>query len=116
MNGTIALIAVFIFGLCLGRFIIKDNKHVKPGANFRKPTKDEEIFTIEVLMKKRWIPHFLAMLKYMQSLGGLGGSRMVSFYADGDGDFRPQFNWDEKLPSEADPVKDEDGDKFYDAG
>lgn len=73
-------------------------------------------FTIEVEMRRRWIPHFLAMLKYMQQLGGLGGSRKVSFMADGDGDFRPKFKWDDRLPSDAAPVKDENGDRLYDAG
>jgi len=34
-------------------------------------------FTIEVEMQDRWLPHFLAMLLYMQLLGGLGGSRMT---------------------------------------
>ncbi len=67
-------------------------------------------------MKGRWVPHFLAMLKYMQSLGNLGSSRMISFYADGDGDFRPKFQWDENLPFDGEPIKDEDGDKTYDAG
>ena len=73
-------------------------------------------FTITVTMKDRWIPHFLAMLKYMQRLGGLGSSRMVSFYADGDGDFRPKFEWDANLPSDAKPIKDDNGNKSYDAG
>ena len=48
---------------------------------------DKVTFTIECEMNKRWVPHFLGMLKYMQQLGGLGGSRKVSFYSDGDGDF-----------------------------
>ena len=73
-------------------------------------------FTIKVRMKTRWVSHFLAMLKHMQSLGILGSSRMVSFYSDGDGDFRPKFEWDEKLPSDAKPIKDVKGDRTYDAG
>lgn len=73
-------------------------------------------FTIKCRMKSRWVPHFLAMLNYMQQLGGLGGSRKVSLYADGDGDFRPKFEWDASLPSDAQPVEDEDGDRTYDAG
>lgn len=78
--------------------------------------KDTKKFTIECEMKERWVPHFLAMLKYMQCLGSMGSSRMVSFYADGDGDFRPKFTWDSSLPSKADPIKDNDGDVTYDAG
>ena len=73
-------------------------------------------FTIKCSMRTRWVPHFLSMLKYMQQLGGLGGSRMVSFYSDGDGDFRPKFSWDMALPSEANPVEDVDGNRKYDAG
>jgi hypothetical protein len=73
-------------------------------------------FTIEVEMKDRWVPHFLSMLKYMQQLGGMGSSRNVGLYADGDGDFRPKFKWDESLPSDATPVKENDGNRLYDAG
>lgn len=72
-------------------------------------------FTIEAEMKERWVPHFLSMLKYMEQLGSLGGSRLVSFYADGDGDFRPKFSFGidfERVP----PSREEDGDKIYDAG
>lgn len=72
-------------------------------------------FTVEVEMKERWIPHFLSMLHYMQGLGEMGSSRTVSFYADGDGDFRPKFK-----PSleyeEQEPVRDDDGNRKYDAG
>ena len=73
-------------------------------------------FTIHCKMKTRWVAHFLAMLKYMQQLGNLGGSRTVSFYSDGDGDFRPTFSWSSTLPSDAAPRKDDDGNKFFDAG
>lgn len=74
-------------------------------------------FTITVTMKDRWIPYFLAMLKYMQQLGGMGSSRRVTFYADGDGDFRPKFEFDERLPSDPErPISDVEGDRFYDAG
>jgi hypothetical protein len=72
-------------------------------------------FTITVRMKERWIPHFLSMLKYMERLGGMGCSREVSFYADGDGDFRPKFKFDIDF-EEVKPVKDVDGNRLYDAG
>lgn len=56
-------------------------------------------------MNERWIPHFLSMIKYMERLGGLGSSRKVSFYSDGDGDFRPKFTFDpELLPEVKKPV------------
>lgn len=73
-------------------------------------------FNLICTMKDRWVPQFLAMLKYMQQLGNMGGSRNVCFYADGDGDFNPKFKWDESLPSDAEAVKDNDGDKTFDAG
>jgi len=73
-------------------------------------------FTIEVEMKDRWIPYFLSMLKYMERLGGLGSSRKVTFYADGDGDFRPKFKWSPALKDDVKPIEDHNGDRFYDAG
>jgi hypothetical protein len=79
---------------------------------------DDEVieFTIKAQMKARWVPHFLAMLKYMQYLGGIGSSRIVSIFSDGDGDFRPKFEWDNDLSDEVKPIIDEDGDRTYDAG
>jgi hypothetical protein len=76
---------------------------------------DEVEFTVTCRMKARWVPHFLGALAYMQRLGEMGSSRMVSFFSDGDGDFRPQFAFDESLPSDAKPVKDENGNHTYDA-
>ena len=73
-------------------------------------------FTIECEMGDRWVSHFLVMLKYMQRLGNLGRSRRVTFYADGDGDFRPKFMWNELLPDNAEPISDDNGNRFYDAG
>ena len=77
---------------------------------------DNITFTIKVTMKSRWVTHFLAMLKHMQYLGSVGSSRQVGIYADGDGDFRPKFEWDDNLPCDAKPVRDDNGDRFYDAG
>lgn len=73
-------------------------------------------FTMRVRMRSRWVNHFLAMLKKMQRYGGLGSSRYVAIYSDGDGDFRPQFEWPEGLPSNAEPVSDDNGNVTYDAG
>ena len=72
-------------------------------------------FTIKVRMQERWIPHFMSMLKYMESLGSFGCSRKVGIYSDGDGDFRPKFEADIEL-EEKEPVSDSDGDRIYDAG
>lgn len=42
----------------------------------------------------------IKMFKYMQRLGNVGSSRMCSFFADGDGSFRPKvsFVYPEELP------------------
>ena len=77
---------------------------------------DNKTFTITCTMRERWVPHFLAMIKYMQKLGSWGSSRDVTIFADGDGDFRPRFEWDESLPSDAEPVAEYDGNRRYDAG
>lgn len=80
---------------------------------------DQDIvtFPIEVEMQRRWIPHFLGMLARMEYLGGIGASRRVSFMSDGDGDFRPVFDWPQGLPEpEACRSEDKDGNQFFDAG
>ena len=81
-----------------------------------KKRKDTVTFKIKCQMKPRWVPHFLAMLRYMQQLGNLGGSRKVCLYSDGDGDFRPKFEWPHKLSDDAKPVEDVGGNRVYDAG
>jgi hypothetical protein len=89
----------------------------------RKQAPDPEHEAVEFLvrcqMKRRWARQFLAMLEYMRLLGSIGSSRRVTFYADGDGDFRPMFTYDPKLcpdPSAVVPAKEERGDRTYDAG
>lgn len=52
-------------------------------------------FRVTCTMNARWARQFLGMLRTMQSLGSMGSSREVAIYADGDGDFRPKFEWDE---------------------
>ena len=54
----------------------------------------KKTFNIEVTMEERWIDYFCSFLKYMQSCGDMGHSAEVSLYADGDGDFRPKFEFD----------------------
>lgn len=49
-------------------------------------------FSITVTMKERWVDDFCSMLKWMESCGDRGHSSFVGFYADGDGDFRPEFD------------------------
>ena len=77
---------------------------------------EEQTFEMTVTMRKRWVPHFLAMMKHMEYLGNIGSSRTVTILADGDGDFRPKFEWDEKLPSDAEPCNSTDNKNYYDAG
>lgn len=83
--------------------------------------KSENItFTIECTMRKRWVPHFLSMLAYMEQLGELGSSRKVAIYSDGDGDFRPFFKVDgllfRQFLKSVPPKVDNNGDRLYDAG
>jgi hypothetical protein len=84
--------------------------------DIKKMKETDKTFTIKCTMKDRWVPHFLAMLKYMAYLGRIGSSRQVTLYSDGDGDFHPKFEWDESLPADAKPIIDRGGDRTYDAG
>lgn len=52
----------------------------------------------------------------MQHLGAIGSSRNVTFFSDGDGGFRPKFEWEKGLPANGKPVYDTNGDRTYDAG
>ena len=49
-------------------------------------------FTINVTLKDRWVDDFCSLLKWMEHCGAVGHSSFVGFYADGDGDFRPEFD------------------------
>lgn len=73
-------------------------------------------FTVTCTMNARWAAQFLGMLTKMHQLGGWGSSRMIQFFSDGDGDFRPQFSWTpvEGLPS---PVRGRGEEELiFDAG
>lgn len=80
---------------------------------------DNVSFTIRVQLRRRWVSHFLSMLRYMQWLGHVGASRRVTFVSDGDGDFRPTFQFEgvaiDDLVHQP-PVGDEGGNRQYDAG
>jgi hypothetical protein len=67
-------------------------------------------------MRRRWIPHFLSMLTAMQDYGNMGSSRVVAIYSDGDGDFRPVFEWSEDLDDETPARRNYNGDLLFDAG
>lgn len=81
------------------------------------PKMSETTFRITVTMRTRWVSHFLGMLGRMQYLGAVGSSRHVTIYSDGDGDFRPKFEWDHDLPEPAEPrVMAKNGDTLFDTG
>ncbi|RLC97004.1 MAG: hypothetical protein DRI46_13365 [Chloroflexi bacterium] len=85
-------------------------------------TNDVETFHIKVTMQKRWIPHFMGLLSYMQEMGSIGSSRMAHFLCDGDGDFRPKFLYDfidrdKGYDLEiAEPISIEKEEPWFDAG
>ena len=51
----------------------------------------------------------------MEKLGDIGSSREVGIYSDGDGDFRPKFEFSEKF-EEQKPAREKGGNRMYDAG
>ena len=77
----------------------------------------ETVFILKCTMRTTWLPHFLGMLKRMQYLGAVGSSRHVTIYSDGDGSFRPIFEWDKDLPEPALAMKRaKNGDTLFDTG
>lgn len=82
-----------------------------------KDQSQEIKFTVTCKMRRRWIPYFLSALRKMQYLGSIGSSRKVCIFADGDGDFKPKFEFDNKVIDEKFiEVKEKDGTYFYDVG
>lgn len=51
-------------------------------------------FNIKATMDERWVNDFCSMLRWMEHCGSIGHSSIVGFYSDGDGDFRPDFEFD----------------------
>lgn len=72
-----------------------------------------ETIIIKAEIDERWVSKFLTMLKTMQFLGNIGSSREITFYSDGDGDFRPKFQFDKEIPIEEIELERE---YFFDAG
>ena len=74
-------------------------------------------FTIECEMEERWKDYFLSFLKTMEFYGQAGHSELLGFYVDGDGDFRPKFEFKntEYKPKLPIPSK-EMSVNFFDAG
>ena len=52
---------------------------------------NEVTFTVIATMNQRWVNDFCSLLKWMEHCGSVGHSSFVGFYADGDGDFHPEF-------------------------
>ena len=57
----------------------------------------EVTFTITAKMEERWVNHFLNFLERMEIFGAIGHSELLAFYADGDGDFKPKFNFSDNV-------------------
>ena len=51
----------------------------------------KKTITIKCTMEERWYSAFLGFLQRLQLDGSCGHSETVGFFADGDGDFRPEF-------------------------
>lgn len=89
---------------------------MKYGYNEKDEIVNENVtFTIKCTMRKRWAPQFSSMLKRMQYNGGIGRSREIAIYADGDGDFHPQFEFSQEFP-EVEPISEHNENALYDAG
>lgn len=69
---------------------------------------EEVTFTVTCTMKRRWASQFLGMLKRMQRLGGVGASRPITFFSDGDGDYRPKFEVSGNAPEPAEGLTPDD--------
>ena len=80
----------------------------------------EREFTIHCKMEERWIASFIKMLESMSYCGSIGHSEYIGLYSDGDGDFRPIFNYDKTLSIIGDNpiiIKNPSGQMtMYDAG
>ena len=74
-------------------------------------------FTIECEMEERWKDYFLSFLKTMECFGQMGHSELLGFYSDGDGDFKPKFDFKEtKYTPRASIPSKEMSVNFFDAG
>lgn len=62
---------------------------------------EEITFTVTCTMRRRWAAQFIGMLRKMERLGGVGASRTLQFFSDGDGDYRPKFTVEGDTPEPA---------------
>lgn len=52
------------------------------------------IVNIKANIPDRWVNCFCTFLKNLEMNGKIGHSSTIGFFADGDGDFRPTFDFD----------------------
>lgn len=71
---------------------------------------DNVTISFNITVRKRWVPSLIGMFRAMQSFGNIGSSRMIGFYSDGDGDFRPKFE------IEGTPLWDKENQKYSEWG
>ena len=79
---------------------------------------EQKYHTLKITLERISLPQAIALkkiLEFMDYLGNIGSSRWVAFYADGDGDFRPdlkEFNYPLPIPETKKDVKEMTG-TFY---
>ena len=49
--------------------------------------------TINADIPERWLNDFFTFLKRMEANGSVGNSEMLGFFSDGQGDFKPKFEF-----------------------
>ena len=52
---------------------------------------DEIVCRFSCQMRRDWMIKFVELLQKMEYDGNIGHSEQLTFFADGDGTFRPQF-------------------------
>lgn len=76
----------------------------------------DKTIIIAATMEERWLPSFLSFLKELEKNGERGHSEPVGFYSDGDGDFRPKFDFDIEYEEDRPRYISGRTIKVYDAG
>ena len=76
----------------------------------------EVTFNVKVTMNERWVDDFCSFLKCMEMYGRVGHSGLVGFHADGDGDFRPEFEIDRRHEPKAGLKTHRKPEIMFDAG
>lgn len=80
----------------------------------------EVTLNIKATMSERWVDDFCSMLKWMERCGNMGHSSITAFYSDGDGDFRPKFEFDREFEQKEGFTREErptiDFEVLFDAG